>query len=160
MRIFGIGLDLMLRGKRMLARSARFLGVWLFVVNLPIAARAQLPAADPASLGFDADRLLRLDGAIDRAIERGQVPGAVVLVGRRGAIAYARATGRRVVGPRPEAMTRDTVFDMASLTKPIATATSVMILVEEGRLRLTDQIGRSLPEFDNHRKESITINQL
>src|SRR5207237_3480629 len=94
------------------------------------------------------------------AIERGQVPGAVVLVGRRGAIVYARAAGRRGVGPLPEAMTRDTVFDMASLTKPIATATSVMILVEEGKLRLTDRVVRSLPELDNHGKGVITIDQL
>src|SRR5262249_3714975 len=111
-------------------------------------ARAGLPASDPASLGFDPDRITRIDGAIDRAIERGQVPGAVVLVGRRGSIAYARAAGRRAIQPTTEAMTRDTVFDMASLTKPVATATSIMILVEEGKLRLSDQLGRVLPEFD------------
>jgi uncharacterized protein YbbC (DUF1343 family)/CubicO group peptidase (beta-lactamase class C family) len=121
---------------------------------------AQLPSADPAGLGFDADRLRRIDGAIDRAIGRGQVPGAVVLVGRRGSIAYARAAGRRVVGPAPEEMTRDTAFDMASLTKPVATATSIMILIEEGKLRLTERLGRLLPEFDNHGKGAITIDQL
>ncbi len=88
------------------------------------------------------------------------MPGAVVLVGRRGFIAYARAVGRRVVGPTPEAMTRDTVFDMASLTKPVATATSIMILIEEGKLRLTDRLGRVLPEFDDHGKGAITIDQL
>ena len=57
-------------------------------------------------------------------------------------------------------MTRDTVFDMASLTKPVATATSIMILIEEGKLRLTDRLGRLLPEFDNHGKGAITIDQL
>ena len=144
-----------------MARSVRLLWVAVLVV-LAVATRtrAELPAADPASLGFDADRLKRIDGAIDRAVERRQVPGAVVLVGRRGSIAYARAAGRRVVGPAPEAMTRDTVFDMASLTKPVATATSVMILIEEGRLRLTDRLGRTLPAFDNHGKGAITIDQL
>jgi uncharacterized protein YbbC (DUF1343 family)/CubicO group peptidase (beta-lactamase class C family) len=132
----------------------------LVVTVLPITAGAELPSADPASLGFDADRLKRIDGSINRAIERGQVRGAVVLVGRRGAIAYARAAGQRVVGPPSEAMTRDTVFDMASLTKPVATATSVMILVEEGHLRLTDRISRALPELDNHGKGAITLDQL
>ena len=142
-------------------RSLMFLRVAvLTVLAVATRARAELPAADPASLGFDADRLKRIDGAIDRAVERKQVPGAVVLVGRRGFISYARAAGRRVVGPTPEAMTRDTVFDMASLTKPVATATSVMILIEEGRLRLTDRLGRSLPAFDNHGKGAITIDQL
>src|SRR5579883_2047333 len=152
--------SLLLWGTRMLTRWARFLLVWSLVVNLPSAAGAELPAADPASLGFDVDRLHRLDGAIDRAIERGQVRGAVVLVGRRGAIAYARAAGRRAVGPQAEPMTRDTVFDMASLTKPVATSTSVLILVEEGKLRLSDRIVRSLPDFDNHGKGVVTIDQL
>src|SRR4051794_37763547 len=125
-----------------------------------MSAHAALPTAEPARLGFDADRLKRIDGAIDRAVEKGQVPGAVVLVGRRGAIAYLRAAGRRVVGPMAEAMTRDTVFDLASLTKPIATATSVMILVEEGKLRLSDPVVRFLPELDNHGKSAITLEQL
>jgi uncharacterized protein YbbC (DUF1343 family)/CubicO group peptidase (beta-lactamase class C family) len=125
-----------------------------------VPARGALPEAAPAALGFDADRLKKIDAAIDRAIERKQVPGAVVLVGRRGSIAYARATGRRVVEPVPEAMTRDTIFDMASLTKPIATATAVMILIEEGKLRPSDRVVRFLPELDNHGKSSITIDHL
>ena len=98
--------------------------------------------------------------AIDRAIELKEVPGAVVLVGRRGAIAYARAAGRRVLQPQSEPMTRDTIFDLASLTKPVATATAVMILVEEGRLRLADRVVRFLPELDNHGKGAITIEHL
>jgi uncharacterized protein YbbC (DUF1343 family)/CubicO group peptidase (beta-lactamase class C family) len=143
------------------ARALGFVGLTVLIIGMvPRAMRAGLPAADPATLGFDAERLKRIDGTIDRAIERGQVPGAVVLVGRRGAIAYARAAGRRVVDPKPEAMTRDTVFDMASLTKPVATATSVMILIEEGKLRLNDRLGRTLPELDNHGKGAITIEQL
>ena len=117
--------------------------VLLAVVNYP--ARAALPEAPPASLGFDAERLKRIDAAIDRAIEHEDVPGAVVLIGRRGMIAYARAAGHRAVEPKPEPMTRDTVFDMASLTKPIATATSVMILLEEGKVRLTDRLVRVAP---------------
>jgi uncharacterized protein YbbC (DUF1343 family)/CubicO group peptidase (beta-lactamase class C family) len=132
----------------------------LFVLVVTAPAWAGLPATDPASVGLDPDRLRRIDGAIDRAIERGQVPGAVVLVGRRGFIAYARAAGRRAVRPAPEPMTRDTAFDMASLTKPVATATSVMILIEEGKLRLTDRLGRLLPEFDNRGKGAITVDQL
>ena len=121
---------------------------------------AALPDAPPLSLGFDAERLKRIDAAIDLAIEHRDVPGAVVLVGRRGSIAYARAAGLRAVEPKAEPMTRDTVFDMASLTKPIATATSVVILLEEGKLRLDDRLGRVLPEFDNHGKAAITIEQL
>jgi uncharacterized protein YbbC (DUF1343 family) len=127
---------------------------------VPAASGRELHEADPVSLGFDALRLKRVDRAVDRAIERGDVPGAVVLVGRRGAIAYTRAAGRRVAGPMPEPMTRDTVFDLASLTKPIATATSIMILVEEGQLRLTERLSRCVPELDQKGKGSITLEQL
>jgi uncharacterized protein YbbC (DUF1343 family)/CubicO group peptidase (beta-lactamase class C family) len=137
---------------------------WLFVLPLLVsanqAAHAALPEASPASLGFDAERVKRIDAAVDRAIELEEVPGAVVLIGRRGMIAYARAAGRRAVVPQPEPMTRDTVFDMASLTKPVATATSVMILVDEGKIRVAERLVRSLPEFDNHGKGAITIEQL
>ncbi len=142
-------------------RGAGFIGAGILVVLAAApAAHAGLSATDPASLGLDPDRLRRIDAAIDRAIERKQVPGAVVLVGRRGSIVYARAAGLRAVVPRPEPMTRDTVFDMASLTKPVATATSIMILIEEGKLRLSDRLGRVLPEFDNHGKGAITIEEL
>jgi uncharacterized protein YbbC (DUF1343 family)/CubicO group peptidase (beta-lactamase class C family) len=126
----------------------------------PGAALAHLPEAPPTSLGFDGERLKRVDEAVDRAIGDGQVPGAVVLVGRRGKIAYVRVAGRRAIEPKPEPMTRDTVFDLASLTKPIATATSAMILIDEGRLSLRDRIARLLPEFNNHGKGSITVELL
>ena len=137
---------------------------WFAVLALTLftadPARGALPDANPASLGFDAERLQRIDAAIDRAIDRKEVPGAVVLVGRRGMIAYARAAGQRALEPKREPMTRDTIFDMASLTKPIATATSIMILIDEGKLRLEDRMVVSLPEFDNNGKSEITIEQL
>ena len=121
-------LDLPLMGVISLMTNLRWLMALAFIAVADDPARAGLPSSPPASLGFDAERLKRIDAAIDRAIEHKEVPGVVVLVGRRGSIAYARAAGRRAVEPKPEPMTRDTVFDMASLTKPIATATSVMIL--------------------------------
>ena len=138
----------------------RWLAVLALILVVESRARAALPDAAPAALGFDPERLKRIDAAVDLSVQHKEVPGAVVLVGRRGRIAYARAAGLRAVEPKPEPMTRDTVFDMASLTKPIATATAIMILVEEGQIRLSDRIVRSFPEFDNHAKTSITIDQL
>jgi len=120
----------------------------------------RLPEAAPAELGFDPDRLAALDEAVERQIEEGRIPGAVLMVGRRGRIAYARAFGHRAVEPKAEPMTRDTVFDMASLTKPMATATSVMILWEGGAFDLDDPITEHLPELANHGKEAITIERL
>jgi uncharacterized protein YbbC (DUF1343 family)/CubicO group peptidase (beta-lactamase class C family) len=119
-----------------------------------------LPEASPESVGLDPSRLARIDEAVEHAIAAKRVPGAVVLVGRRGRVAYARAYGQRAIVPSPEAMSRDTIFDMASLTKPVATATSVLVLLERGKLRLDDRLGRLLPEFDNHGKGAITVDQL
>ena len=126
----------------------------------PKQATTTLPEAPPRELGFDPGRLKKLDAAVDRAISEGKIPGAVVIVGRRGKIAYARAAGRRAVEPTAEAMTRDTVFDMASLTKPVVTATAAMLLIEEGKLRLSDRVVKFLPELDNHGKSAITVEHL
>lgn len=123
-------------------------------------ARAALPEAKPESVGLDPSRLAKIDDAVARALEKKQVPGAVVLVGRRGKVVYARASGLRAVKPESEPMTRDTVFDLASLTKPVATATSVMVLLEGKKLRLDDTLAKLLPEFDNHGKGAITLDHL
>jgi uncharacterized protein YbbC (DUF1343 family) len=101
-----------------------------------------------------------VDAVVQKAVADNAVPGAVVLVGRKGKLAYAKAFGRRADAPREEPMTRDTLFDMASLTKPVATATSVMVLVEKDKLRLSDRLADLLPEFDNHGKGAITVEQL
>ena len=95
------------------------------ILILPSFARAGLPDAKPETIGFDPSRLARVEDAVARAVGEKKVAGAVVVVGRRGKIALAKAYGKRAVEPMDEAMTRDTVFDLASLTKPVATATSV-----------------------------------
>jgi uncharacterized protein YbbC (DUF1343 family)/CubicO group peptidase (beta-lactamase class C family) len=129
-------------------------------LSAPTGRGASSSAATPDELGFDPARLRLIDAALDRAIAAGKVPGAVVLVGRRGRIAYARAAGLRAAVPAPEPMTRDTIFDMASLTKPVVTATAIMLLIEEGRLRLDDRAVRYLPELNNHGKDAITVEHL
>ncbi|MGH9367006.1 MAG: serine hydrolase [Thermoanaerobaculia bacterium] len=99
---------------------------------------------------------------MSEAIGRGELPGAVVLVGRGEAVAFRRAYGSRALLPEKEPMTADTVFDIASLTKAVATAPSVMILVEEGKLRLSDPVARYLPELapEGGDRGKITIEQL
>ena len=132
----------------------------LLTLALATPAPASLPEAKPEAVGFDPSRLARVDDAIARAVGEKKVPGAVVLVGRRGKVVLARAVGRRSVEPTDEPMTRDTVFDMASLTKPVATATSVMVLLERGKFRLNDRAVAHLPELKGNGKDSITIEQL
>ncbi len=131
-------------------------------VGLTAGAAEPEPAAGSGSVaaGFDAARLERIDGLVAAAIAEGKLPGCVVCIGRRGGIALLRAYGRRQVEPEGEPMTPDTIFDVASLTKPVATATAVMQLVEDGRLRLVDTVATHLPDFAVHGKEAITIHDL
>ena len=86
-----------------------------------------------------------LDRVIEQAIEQGRMPGAVLLVGHEGKVGYRKAYGQRALVPRGEAMTLDTIFDCASLTKVVATTSSLMKLFEEGRYRLNDKIADYIP---------------
>lgn len=117
-------------------------------------ARAGLPPP------YDSARLARIDAVVADAIAAGELPGAVVLVAHRDHIVYRKAFGRRSVRPAPEPMTVDTVFDLASLTKVLATTPSVMALVEDGAIRLRDRVARHLPGFELHGKGAITIEHL
>lgn len=101
-----------------------------------------------------------VDAVIEQAIQEGQVPGAVLVVGHDGRVIYRKAYGSRALEPRREAMTLDTVFDVASLTKVIVTTTAVMQLVEQGKVRLNDPVAKYLPEFAANGKEDITVRQL
>jgi uncharacterized protein YbbC (DUF1343 family)/CubicO group peptidase (beta-lactamase class C family) len=130
------------------------------VLGILAPVHAQLSSADASKLGFDPVALAKVDDSIRRAINSGDIPGAVVLIGRHGEIVHASALGNRVILPNAEPMTRDTIFDMASLTKPVATATLAMQLWEAGRLNLNNSIGVYLPEFDGQGKHAITPEQL
>jgi uncharacterized protein YbbC (DUF1343 family)/CubicO group peptidase (beta-lactamase class C family) len=122
---------------------------------------AQVPAVTKAEdVGVSAERLDHIDGAVKTAIERGDLPGAVVLVVHRDKVVFRRAYGLRSKKPAEVAMTEDTVFDLASLTKPIATATSLMLLVEQGKLRVSDRVAQHLPAFAAKGKDKITVEQL
>jgi uncharacterized protein YbbC (DUF1343 family)/CubicO group peptidase (beta-lactamase class C family) len=111
-------------------------------------------------VGLDGARLDQIDTLIQDDIDRGKLPGAVVVIMRNGKIAYRKAFGFRAKEPSSVPMTVDTVFDLASLTKPVATATSVMILLEQGKLRLNDRVAEYLPAFGQHGKDRITVEQL
>jgi len=107
-----------------------------------------------------ATRLSGVDAVIEKAIADGNIPGAVLVVGHNGAVIYRKAYGERALEPRRLPMTLDTVFDLASLTKVIATTTSVMQLVEQGKVRMNDPVAKYLPEFAQNGKEDITVRQL
>ncbi len=154
---------------RRLTVSNMLLWLMLAAIQSPALVAAQDTAVDRsvemigASLPvarLDAHRLGRIAELVEAAIAEGALPGAVVLVGDGRGVVYQEAFGNRAVVPAPEPMTVDTIFDLASLTKVVATTTSVMILVEEGRLRLRDRVAAHLPGFERYGKTDITIGHL
>lgn len=120
----------------------------------------RLPVVAPEEQGLAVSSLDAIDGLVEQAIEDGQMPGAVVLIGYRGATVFHRAYGQRQVQPEPLPMQLDTVFDLASLTKPVATATCLMKLAEQGAVGLDDPVGQHIPAFAANGKEAVTIRQL
>ncbi|HJZ66515.1 MAG TPA: exo-beta-N-acetylmuramidase NamZ domain-containing protein [Blastocatellia bacterium] len=120
----------------------------------------KLVEAKPEAVGMSSERLAKIDEAVLESISRKETPGAVVLVARKGRVVYRKAFGDRAIEPRRETMTIDTIFDLASLTKIVATATSMMILVERGKVSLADPVALYIPEFGKFGKERITVEQL
>lgn len=120
----------------------------------------RLPVCPPESVGLLSSRLRHIEAAVQTSIGAGEIPGAVVLVARHGRIAYLQAFGNRSVRPAKEPMTTDTIFDMSSLTKVMATAPLVLMLAEDGRVRLDDKVQRYLPAFTGAGKNGITLRHL
>lgn len=137
--------------------------VWVFLFSLQgseAATPSRLQHVKPEAVGMDAGRLSLIDFVVQRGLDRQSMPGAVVLVGYKGKIVFQKAYGNRQLQPKKVAMTADTVFDMASLTKPIATATSVMQLIEQGKVKLNDPVTKYIPEFAVNGKQAVTVYQL
>lgn len=140
--------------------------LWGLVLALPIVvsgtftAQAQLPAVNAVSAGFRSTELAKIQPMVRAAIEEGDFPGCVICFGHGHQIAWLEAFGDRQVMPAGHRMTVDTVFDMASITKPIATATSVMVLVDRGQLKLSDHVTDFFPAFGCKGKETITVRHL
>ena len=115
---------------------------------------AAKPSAE-APTGFAA-----LDAIVKNAIANNNTAGAVVLVGHNGSFVYRKAFGNRTTGPNPEPMTVDTIFDLASLTKVIATTTCVMRLEQLGQIKLNEPVAKYIPDFAQNGKEDVTIRML
>ena len=113
-----------------------------------------------AASGNGAQDFSAIDAMMQAAVAHGKMPGAVVIVGHNGRVVYRKAFGMRSLKPAREAMTEDTIFDLASLTKCIATTTAVMQLFQQGRVRLNDPVAAYLPEFAQNGKSEITIREL
>lgn len=130
---------------------------WLLFCLLAAVARAQSVTEPPAVVPYDAAPWL--DQAINDAVREGLIPGAVLIVGHSGQVIYRKAYGHRSLVPDEEPMTVDTIFDVASLTKVVATMPSIMKLFQEGKIRLDDPVTKYLPEFEDGRS-NITVRNL
>jgi CubicO group peptidase (beta-lactamase class C family) len=122
------------------------LGALAFVVSLAALAAAvpPLPVAQPESVGMSSARLKKIGAAMQKEVADGSFRGAVVMVARKGKLVYQEAFGMQTANAP---MTTDTIFRIYSMTKPLASV-AAMILVEDGRLQLTDPVGKYLPGFD------------
>jgi CubicO group peptidase (beta-lactamase class C family) len=128
-------------------KFGKILCVYTIATFISFSALAQgLPkASQPEEVGFSSQRLTRLTAAFQAEVDKGAIPGAVVLIARKGKMAYFEAIGFQN-RENKEPMHTDAIFRIASMSKPI-TSVAVMMLVEEGRIQLLDPVSRYLPEF-------------
>ncbi len=112
-----------------------------------------------AAAAFRLDKLGRMEQAVNEAIASKSIPGGVLWIERNG-VDFVGVYGDRALVPQREPMTRDTIFDIASLTKVVATTPAVMKLVEQKKIKLSDTAQSFIPEFRGNGKENITIRQL
>ena len=131
----------------MLKKTLYGVGIFLFMCLNSAQSLQRLPQARAEEVGMSSQRLARLDGIIQDALEQKHFPGAVVMVGRQGRIVWRKAYGDRQWIPERRPMQLSLLFDLASLTKPLATTTSIMLLVEQGKIRLWDKVTDFFPEF-------------
>lgn len=139
-RAFG----LLTHGPLLMAILAAILGATL-QFHTTVAAADPLPRAEPEAVGMSAERLERIETAFKEEISRGELPGAVMMVARRGKLVFSEAFGE--INPERDAlMTEDALFRIYSMTKPLTTV-GALILVEKGKLALTDPVSEFLPAF-------------
>ena len=145
-------------GKLSLCRNVLCWLPLLFSLSGPLP--AQPSAVPPAPSASPRGSFAAIDSIMEEAVANGRIPGGVVLVGHQGEVVYRKAFGWRSLEPTRERMTVDTIFDLASLTKCIATTTAMMQLVEQGRVMLDDPLAAYLPEFAQNGKADITLREL
>jgi uncharacterized protein YbbC (DUF1343 family)/CubicO group peptidase (beta-lactamase class C family) len=148
----------------MTIRNSRIVLVALLAISFlitPASAQTKHPAkATPKSAAISNPRFQAVDAIMKAAVAEKIPPGAVVLIGHNGKIVYRKAFGYRSLEPVQQTMTIDTIFDMASLTKCLATATALTRMLELGQIRLNDPVSKYLPEFAQNGKKDVTIRQL
>jgi CubicO group peptidase (beta-lactamase class C family) len=122
--------------------------------------QTQLRRDDPAVAGFDPEDLQRVDGVVNTAIADSAFPGAQLAIVKDGLLVYDRSFGRLTYDPASRPVDEGTMYDLASLTKAIATTSAVMKLADSGKIGLDDPVAKYIPRFDSGEKAAITIRHL
>ena len=129
--------------------------VWLFIASSASAGGDTHPSST-----LNENNLAPITVIVEKAISEGKTPGAVVLIGNAGLVVYRKAFGFSSIEPKKIVMTEDTIFDVASLTKVVATTTAVMQLVENGKIHLDAPAAKYWPAFKKNNKARITMRHL
>ncbi len=136
-------------------------GLYPFGHGVPLPRRPMtLRAAQPEEAGFSAAGLAEADRILDQAVQRRAFPGGVLAVGRRGLLAHLRAFGRLSYAPDSPGVREDTLYDIASLTKVVATTSMAMMLVDAGRLDLDKPVRDFIPRFLGGAKDRVSVRHL
>jgi len=131
-------------------KMKRILISLIAIVTSAVLFSQPLQRVSPEKAGMDPNRLVRVDNIINSSIEKGEIPGAVLAVVRDGKMAYIKSYGNKALYPKIEKMEVNTIFDMASVSKPVGTAISIMQLVEQGKLRLSDNVAMYIEGFKGY----------
>lgn len=126
-------------------RASMFIGSLMVALAAWPLAAASVQNGKPEDIGLSSERLQRIHEAVQRHIDAHDISGAVTVVARKGRLAHLEAHGLMDVGTK-KAMTKDSLFWIASMSKPI-TGTAILMLMEEGKIRLTDPVSKFIPEF-------------
>jgi len=129
------------------------------LISAPDQSTGPLEVAKPESVDMSAQGIAEVFGRIDAGVKTGRFPGATAMICRRGKIIGEHAVGTRIRGGY-DAMTMDTLFDMMSITKVMSTAISVMVLVDQGKLKLDDPVVKYLPNFTGKNKNLVTVRHM
>jgi serine-type D-Ala-D-Ala carboxypeptidase len=137
------------------------LSLLISAFTLLVAEGGGLPVKSPKAVGMSAERLAKIDHVVARGISAGGYPGAAVVVGRRGAAVWEKGFGRLSWSKSSAAVSVDrTIYDLASLTKVVGTTTALMVLYDQGKIRLDEPVATYLPSFSGGSKDRVTVRQL
>ncbi|MGH7622439.1 MAG: serine hydrolase domain-containing protein, partial [Gemmatimonadaceae bacterium] len=133
----------------------------LLITAFAMSSGGGLPLKAPRAVGMSSERLAKIDHVVMRGISAGGYPGAAVVVGRRGAAVVEKGFGRLSWETSSPTVSPDrTIYDLASLTKVVATTSALMILYDEGKVHLDDPVSKYVPEFSGGQKDQVTVRML